>query len=88
MDLLTKLYREVRSPKHEILLVYQVTIHDRPSQLNQYTHGHVSDHGLSHTFKGPGAVANGLIGIKDALIKTRFVEDEFMTVFNCPDLLI
>ena len=71
----------------ESFFVYQVTIHNRRSKLNQYTHGHVSDHELSHIFKGPEQLANGLIGIKDALMKTHLVENEFTRVFNCPKLL-
>ena len=53
--------------------------------LNQYTLGHVS--GLSHTFKSPWVLANGLTVIKDSLMKTHFAQDEFTMVFNCPRLL-
>jgi len=32
-----------------------------------------SDHGLSHHFEGPGAIVNGFIAIKNALVKCLFV---------------
>lgn len=32
-----------------------------------------SDHGLSHHFKGPGAVPNGLTGITHVLVKCLFI---------------
>ena len=31
------------------------------------------DHGLPHPFKGPGAVVNGLSGIKNTRVKRLFI---------------
>ena len=42
---------------------------------------------MSHSFQGPGAFANGSIDIRDALMKSHFVEDEFTTDFNCLKLI-
>jgi hypothetical protein len=40
--------------------------------LNQLTHD-TFDHGLSHRFKGPDAVASGLTDVKNALMKRVFI---------------
>jgi hypothetical protein len=39
-----------------------------------------SDHGLSHHFKGPRAVANGLTGIKNVLEKCLHFQLEMNTL--------
>jgi len=49
-----------------VLIVYQATIHKKCSNYPppQSMHTGTSDRGLSHTFIGPGAAANGLRGLK------------------------
>jgi len=43
-----------------------------------------SDYGLSHPFKGTGAVTNGLTGIKNALNFSSFLTElEYTIVFKC-----
>jgi hypothetical protein len=46
----------------------------------------MSDHGLTHPFKGLGAIANGLTGIENALMKCLLfaIGTEYTKIFKCP----
>jgi hypothetical protein len=47
----------------------------------------VSDHGLSHILKGPGAVVNSLADVTNVLVKCLCISigAECARVFKCPD---
>jgi len=61
-------------------MVYQAKIHKQNAQnvfnLHQCTHTDISGNGLSHPFKGPREVSNGMTGVESVLVKRLFI-------FNC-----
>jgi len=64
----------------EFLFFSNHNFSDKVSSTWTNAHINTSDHGLSHTFKGPRSVADGLTGTTNVLVKSLHVQLELNTL--------